>query len=124
FQIKSDLCVDAVICDFAVVYFSGEFLDVNRANVPKCLRGFLYSALRGILPALRRLRHQFDNFNDFSDGDLILLHLFYRRRRASCAFFWSPIRVAGPWCLGKFIWGCGDATTSAILLNTATEAST
>src|SRR5207253_1497312 len=74
----------------------GEFLDINRANVPKCLRGFLYSALRGILPALRRLRHQFDNFNDFSHGDLILLHLFYRRRRASCAFFWSPIRLAGP----------------------------
>src|SRR5439155_269226 len=55
FQIKSDFCVDAIVCDFAIIHFSGEFLDVNRANVPKCLRGFLYSALRGILPALRRL---------------------------------------------------------------------
>ena len=45
FQIKSDLCVDAVVRDFAVVYFSGEFLDINRANVPQRLRGFLHRAL-------------------------------------------------------------------------------
>jgi len=37
-EIKSDLCVNAIVCDFAVVYFCGEFLDVKRANVPQCFR--------------------------------------------------------------------------------------
>jgi len=45
-EIKSDLCVDAVVCDFALVHFGGEFLDVNRAN--------------GAVPA-RRLRYPRDN---------------------------------------------------------------
>src|SRR5258708_22469945 len=37
-EIKSDLCVNAIVCDFAVVYFCGEFLDVKRANIPQCFR--------------------------------------------------------------------------------------
>ena len=41
--------------DRFAVYFSGEFLDVNGANVPECLCGFLHRTLRGILPTLRRL---------------------------------------------------------------------
>jgi hypothetical protein len=72
FQIKSDLCVDAVICDFGVVYFSGEFLDVNGANVPECLRGFLHRTLRDILPTLAMMI-----YSPFS---------IYRRSRATRAF--------------------------------------
>jgi hypothetical protein len=48
-EIKCDVGVDAIVCNFTFVHFSGEFLDVNRANVPQCFGGFFYGAPRGFL---------------------------------------------------------------------------
>src|SRR5438552_15609899 len=69
FQIKADLCVDAIVADFSVVHFSRELLDVERTNIPQRLGCFLCRGLRGVFPSLRRLGHQLDDFNDFGHDD-------------------------------------------------------
>ncbi len=100
FRIKGDLCVNAKVCDFAVLHFSGEFLDVERTNIPQRLRRFSYRALRGGFPALRRLGYQFDDLTTFAMAIILFLSFTaddcaLRVTVSSNALLWTPLPSQG-----------------------------
>ena len=78
FQGEGQLAVDPVFGDLAVLDRGLEILDVNRPDVLDRFRRGLDGQLRGVFPALVRLRQDLD---DFDDRHVVLL-LLIRSRNA------------------------------------------